>query len=330
MRHTVTFGALATALFALSLGLSEAKSQVTSAAYPTKPIRVIAPSAPGSPPDVIARLLSEPLAAVLGQPVVVENRSGASGTIGLAAVARADPDGYTLGVVTLPSVVAPSLLTKVPYDPAKDLAPVRQLIWSSNVLVVPSSAPYASLAELVTAAKARPGQIQFASGGNGTPAHLSGELFKLGAGLDIQHIPFKGTVPGLAAVIAGQVDLMFATAGVAAAHIKAGKLRALATSAPARIGAFPEVSTMQELGFTDLAVRDWLGIVGPAATPKPLIERIAAAASKVLTRPEVHDRLTAVGYEPVADSDPEAFARLIQSELVRWAKVVREAGIKAD
>jgi tripartite-type tricarboxylate transporter receptor subunit TctC len=323
-------GALLAALLALALAASGARPQGLSAAYPSKPVRVITPTAPGSPPDVLARMLSEPLGAALGQPLVVENRAGAMSTIGLAAVAAAAPDGYTLGILTLPSIVAPSLLQQVPYDTAKDLAPVRQLIWSSNILVVRASARYASLAELVAAAKARPRQIRFASGGNGTPAHLSGELFKLGAAIEIEHIPFKGTVPGIVAVIGEQVDLMFATAGVAASHIKAGKLRALATSAPARIGAFPEIPTMQELGYAEVAVQDWVGIVAPAATPKALRERLASEIGKVLMQPEMRERLTAVGYAPVADSDPQAFARLMQSELARWAKVVREAGIKAD
>jgi tripartite-type tricarboxylate transporter receptor subunit TctC len=317
------------ALFALWLAPADAQPQ-SAQGFPGRPLRLIAPSAPGSPPDVIARMLSEPLAAALGQPVVVENKPGAIGTIGLAAVAKSEPDGHTLGILAMQSVIAPHLLAHVPYDTRKDLAPVRQLIWSANVLVVPAGAPHASAAELVAAAKARPGLIRFASGGNGTPAHLSGELFKRGAGIDIQHIPFKGTVPGVAAVMAGEVDFMFATAGVASGQIKAGRLRALATSAPSRIGALAEIPTMQELGFADLAVRDWFGMVVGAATPRPLIERVAAEAGKALARSDVRERLIAVGYEPVADSDPDAFARLIQSESLRWAKLVREAGIKAD
>lgn len=321
------------AFVATVLGLSlpaEVSAQTTAGSYPTKPVRLIAPSAPGSPPDVVARMLGEPLAAALGQPVIVENRPGAMSTVGLAAVAKAPPDGHTLGVVTLPAVAAPSLLAHMPYDTAKDLAPIRQLIWSFNLLVVRTGAPFASLEDLVAAAKARPGQIRFASGGNGTPAHLSGELFRLGAGIHIEHIPFKGTVPGITAVMGGQVDLMFATAGVAASHIKTGKLRALATSAPARIAAFPDVFTMQELGYAEVAVRDWLGIVAPAATPRSLADRISVDIGKALQQGALRERLIAVGYEPVEDSDPQKFARLLQFELARWATIVREAGIKAD
>ena len=297
-------------------------------AYPTKPVRVISGSTPGVPGDVMVRAIAEPLALRLGQPVVVENRPGAINTIGLGAVARAEPDGHTLGTFSMPSTVAPSLLPQMPYDTLRDLAPVRQLAWVSNVLVVRPAAPVHSVHDLVAAAKARPQLLTFASGGNGTPAHLSGELFRLQAGVELRHVPFKGVVPGVAAVMGEQVDMMFAIAPAVVAHVRSGKLRALATPAPARLQALPEVPTLLELGYA-VDVRDWTGIVAPAATPKAVVARLDAALAEVLARPDVRQRLATLGFES-AESSPENFRTLIASELKRWPQVVREAGIRAD
>lgn len=298
--------------------------------YPSKPIRLIVTAQPGTPGDVVARIIAEPLAAGLGQAVIVENRVGAINTIGLAAVAKAEPDGYTIGVLGLPATIAPSLLTNMPYDTLRDLAPVRQLSWVSNVLVVRPGVRLASIEALVAAAKARPGSLTYASGGNGTPAHLAAELFKRHAGVDIHHVPFKGALAGVSAVMGDQVDLMFATAPAAAGQIKAGKLVAVATSSSARIPALPEVPTMAELGYAAVAVRDWHGIVAPAATPKPIIQRLDSELAKALAEPGIADRLAKVGLEPAADSDPDKFGQWIAAELARWSKVVREAGIKPD
>lgn len=298
--------------------------------YPSRPVRLIAPSAPGSPPDVVARILADRLGAQLGQPFVVENRWGAIGTLGLAAVAKATPDGYTLGMFGMPHVVAPSLIPQLPYDTVRDLAPVAQVIWSSNILVVHNDAPWRSLADLIAAAKANPGRLSFASGGNAAPAHLAGESFKLAAGIDITHVPFKGTVPGVTAVLGRQVDMMFATTGVVAGHLKAGSLRGLATVAPSRLGAYPDVPTMSELGYARFDVRDWHGVVAPAATPRHIIARLAAELRKATSEPVVRERFIAAMYDPVDDSGPEQFGKLIRSELGKWAKVVREAGVRAD
>lgn len=298
--------------------------------YPSRPIRLIAPSAPGSPPDVVARILAERLTAQLGQPVVVENRPGAIGTIGLAALAKATPDGYTLGMVGMPHVVAPSLISPLPYDTLRDLAPVGQAIWSSNILVVHRDSPWRSLDDLIAAAKASPGRLTFASGGNAAPAHLAGESFKLRAGIDIAHVPFKGTVPGVTAVLGKQVDMMFATTGVVAGHLKAGTLRALAAVAPSRLSAYPDVPTMSELGYARFDVRDWHGVVAPAATPKEIIAKLAGEMRKAISQSQVRERLLAAMYEPVYDSGPEQFGELIRSELEKWRRVVREAGVRAD
>jgi tripartite-type tricarboxylate transporter receptor subunit TctC len=299
-------------------------------AYPIKPIHVIVHSPPGGAPDVVARILSERLAPALGQPVVVENRWGGSGTVALAAVARAEPDGYTLGTMSPPQAVAPSLVPQLPYDTARDLAPIRQTTRASMILVVRAGLPLGSVSELIAAAKAQPGRLTYASAGNGTPQHLVAEVFRRDAGVDIRHVPYKGAGAAVAALLGEQVDLLFTTAVTVGAHIHAGRLRPLASTGPSRISGFPDVPTLAESGFAGFDVRDWEGLVAPAHTPQSVIDRIAAEVSKALSAPEVVERLARVGLDPVADSDPAAFGVLIRSELERWAKVVREAGIRVD
>ncbi len=298
--------------------------------YPSRPIRLIAPSAPGSPPDVVARILADWLTARLGQPVIVENRPGAIGTVGLAAVAKAAPDGYTLGMIALPYVVAPSLISRLPYDTVRDLAPIGQAVWSSNMLVVRSESPWHSPSDLIAAARARPGRLTFASGGNATPAHLAGESFKLRAGIELTHVPYKGTVPGVTALLGEQVDMMFATTGVVAGHLKSGRLRALATVSPSRLSAYPDVPTMSELGYARFDIRDWHGMVAPAATPKEIVAKLAGEMRNAISDPQVSKRIVAVMFEPAYDSGPEQFGMLIRSELEKWSKVVREAGLRVD
>jgi tripartite-type tricarboxylate transporter receptor subunit TctC len=296
--------------------------------YPSKPIRIISGAPPGSPGDVAARIIAEPLGNALGQPVLIEHRVGGLSTIALAAVVKANPDGHTLGAVTMPWTVAPYLLSKMPHDMARDLAPVRQLAWVSNVLVVRPAAPFGSVPQLVDTAKARPQELTFASGGNGTPAHLSGELFRMSAAIEMRHVPYQGAVAGVTAVMGEQVDMMFAIAPAVIGHIKQGKLRALATPAPSRLPSLPDVPTLAELGYA-VDVRDWMGIVAPVATPQPVIARIVSALDTVLGQKTVKERLAAAGFEP-AESGPDAFGALIRSELQRWKRVVNEAGIKPD
>lgn len=320
----------AVTVFALSAALVVFAAAADSPTYPAKPVRIIVNSTPGSPPDIVARIVGERLGPALGQPVVVENRPGGIGTIALAAVARAEPDGYTLGTISPPHTVAPSLLTQMPYDTVRDLAPVTQINQAWYLLVVGSGSPVRSLSELLAAAKAQPGRLTYASPGNGTPSHLAAELFKLQAKIDLGHVPYKGGPASMAALLGKQVELTFATASSSGPSLRSGKLRALATTGPARMPGFPEVPTLAELGFTGFDVRDWQGLVVPARTPKPVIERLAAEAAKVLEQPETRERLASIGMEPVSDSGPEAFGALIQAELARWAKVVREAGIRAD
>ena len=298
--------------------------------YPSKPIRLIVPSLPGSPPDVVARILGDRLGAALGQPLVIENRAGAIGTIGLHLVAKAPPDGYTFGVIATPFAIAASLLTRVPYDTATDLAPVTQVVWSANVLVVRGSSPLWSVEDLIAFARAHPGVITYASAGNGTPGHLAGELLKLRAGIDIRHVPFKGTQGGVAAVLGEHADMNFAAPPAVAAYIKSGKMRPLATLAPQRLPAFPEVPTMVELGFAGFVVRDWEGIVTSAGTPKEIIAKMANEIAKVIALPEIKERFASIGMDAASEVGPEKFGTLIQSEIAKWGKVVKDAGIRLD
>jgi len=277
----------------------------------------------------LARLLGDKLASNLGQPVVVENRPGGIGMIGLNAVAKAPPDGYTLGILTLPNIVGPSLIARMPFDIERDLAPVTLFARDANLLVVPSSASARSVAELITLAKAKPGSVKFASGGNSTPAHLAGELFKREVGVDIVHIPYTSAVSGATAMLTGDVDMMFGATVAVSPHVRSGKLRALATTAPRRIPAYPDVPTLVELGYANVAFSGWFGVVAPTGTPKEVVERLHLETQKFGALHETKQRLEAIGLEST-DAGPEEFAAYIRSELRRWSKVVRDAGIKAD
>jgi tripartite-type tricarboxylate transporter receptor subunit TctC len=320
--HAVTT-ALCTALIAATVAAVPAR-----AAYPERPIRLVVPTVPGTVPDVISRLLGERLAAELGQPVVVENRPGAIGTIGLAAVARAEPNGYTLGVLTVPYIVAPSLLAQMPYDTERDLAPVTLVAWNYSVLAVPTGSPARSVADLVALAKAKPGTLKFSSPGNATPPHLGGELFKRAAGIDVYHVPYKGAAPSAAAVMTGEVDMAFAAPGAIAQYVKAGKLRVLATSAPRRLAAYPDLPTLQELGYA-VELSDWQGIVVPAGTPQEVTAALNGAIVKVLAADDFRQRLDVLGMAP-GGMGPSEYATYIREEIRRWGKLVRDAGIRAD
>jgi tripartite-type tricarboxylate transporter receptor subunit TctC len=313
---------LALLLGCLACAIAPAQVPASGAAAP---LVILVGGPAGTPGDVVARAVSGPLAIELGQPVVVENRPGAIGTVALAAVARARPDGLTLGVLGLQAAVAPSLLKSLPYDTHRDLAPVRQLSSVSNVLVVRADSALASLDDLLQAGRA--GSLTYASGGNGTPAHLAGELFRQQLGLKLQHVPFNGAVAGVTAVLGGHVQIMFATSPSVIALINSGKLRALATSAAQRIPALPDVPTMAELGQPAVTVRDWHGLVAPASTPADTLQRIAAALDKVVQAEALQQRLAAAGLDAMQVSGPAAFASLIAREMNRWPTVIERAGI---
>lgn len=317
-------------LTALAVPGAKAADTPVPADYPNKPIRLVASAPPGSPPDVVARMIGERLGAALGQPVVVENKVGAVGTIGLQAVAKAPADGYTFGVLAMPAILAPSLLPSMPYDPQKELAPVSHVVWASNILVVSSSSKLQSLSDVIRFVKDKPGDLTYASGGNGTPAHLAVALLALRSGMQLRHVPFRGAAAGVAAVLGGQVDMMFAAAGAALPHVRSGKLRALATSAPTRLTSVPELPTVAELGFEGFEVRDWQGIVAPAGTPAAIVHKVAAEVRRITTLPEVRERLSAMGMDAVEQGGPDGFGALIKTETVRWNRVVRDAGIRGE
>jgi tripartite-type tricarboxylate transporter receptor subunit TctC len=286
-------------------------------------------AAAGGTADILARLLAARLADGLGQPVVVENRAGAGTNIGMEAVARAAPDGYTLllGAVTL--ATNPSLYSKLSFDPAKDFAPVSLLVTSGNVLVVNPDLPVKSVAELISYARAHPGQLNYGSPATGSTPHLAGELFNSLTGTRLVHVPYKGAALGLNDLIAGRLQLSFDNIPPAIAHIKGGKLRALAVTSAQRSLLLPELPTMIEAGVAGFDVSAWFGLLAPAGTPREAIARLHAETVKALQAPELRDRLTQFGFE-VAGGTPEAFGALIRSETVRWAKIIRESGARAD
>lgn len=247
----------------------------------------------------------------------------------MSAVAKAPADGYTLGLLDFTHTVAPGLLSKISYDIEKDLAVVSLFARPLHLLVVPSGSPAKSLADLVAAAKAKPGHIKYASAGNGTPSHLIGELFKREVSLDIMHIPYKGPLAGANGLIAGDVDMMFGAVAAVAPWIRSGKLRALATPAPRRVAAYPELPTLIEFGYPNVAVASGVGVVAPAGTPREVIGKLHTEIAKVGALPETKRRLEALGMEPV-ESSPKEFAAHLRAELQRWGKVISEAKIKPD
>ena len=297
-------------------------------AWPSKPIRWLNPSAAGGPPDIVVRLVAERLAAALGQPVVVENRPGAAGGIGLAEVLRQPADGYTVTNIFMPVAVAQTLLPRQ-FDLVQDFQPVTQLVWQYNVLVVPAASPTRTLADLVAEMRSKPGALSFASGGNGTPAHLAGELFKQTAGLDAVHVPYKTFPQAVADLMAGQTAFMFASMGPIVQHIRGGKLHPLAIASPQRHPLLPDVPTMVELGYPAIQIRDWQGVLVRAGTPAPVVERLNAEIVKIVAAPKTRERLERLGAEPQTGT-PAAFGDLVRSEVARWGKLVREAGIKPE
>jgi tripartite-type tricarboxylate transporter receptor subunit TctC len=317
-------------LMLLAVGATLVLAKVDAPAYPVKPIRVLVSGAPGTPPDTLARIVAEPLGAALGKPVLVENRPGASGVVAMSTLARSAPDGYTLATIGLPQIVAPGLVAEMPYDTVRDFAPVIQLTWSANVLVVGTSSSMRALSDFVTLAKTKPGVLTYASGGNGTPSHLASELLKRHAGIDVRHVPYKGISAGLGGVMGEQVDIAFAGIATALPLIRSGRLRALATAGAQRLPALPDVPTIAEAGYPGCQQNEWYGVVAPAGTPPEVIGRLAAELARIMAQPEVQARLTHLGLYPVASSGPEALGALIRAELARWKEIVREADIKVE
>jgi len=300
------------------------------AAYPSKPIRLVVPFPPGGATDILAREVAKHLTDAWGQSVVVDNRPGAGGNIGSELVAKAAPDGYTLEMGTVGThAINASLYSKMPYDHIKDFVPVILVAGVPNVLEVNPSLPVNSVQELIAYAKANPNKLNFASSGAGTSIHLSGELFKVMAGVQMTHVPYKGSAPALADLIGGQVQLMFDNLPPSLPQIKAGKLRALAVTSAARAPALPDVPTVAEAGLPGFEASSWFGLLAPAGTPPAIVTKLNAEIAKWLTSPEAKEKLASVGAN-IAGGTPEDFARHIQAETAKWAKVVKESGAKVD
>jgi tripartite-type tricarboxylate transporter receptor subunit TctC len=297
--------------------------------YPNRPLRMIMPASPGGPVDVIGRTVGAGLAEALGQPIVMDNRAGAGGIIGAETVVRANPDGYTLMFAhSGPLAIEAALHSKLSYHPVKDFAPVSLVAASPYVLIVLPATPAKSVKELIALARSRPGKFHFGSGGIGTGLHMASELFNLAAGVKIIHVPYKGANPSVAALMSGEVDMMFNGVSAALPQVKAGRLRAIAISSAQRSPLLPELPTVAESGLT-YETSGWYGLVAPAGTPKAVTARLQASLRQSFDTPEMKERLAAQGIDGIA-STPEQLSRHLRVELDKWTAVVKAAGLKAD
>lgn len=300
-------------------------------AFPSKPLRFVVPYPPGSGTDIVARILGNRLTELWGQQVVVDNRPGAGAIIGIEAIAKAPADGHTFGIADNgPMAINPALYPKLSYHPLKDLAPVTLVANLPFILVVHPSVPAKSTAELVALAKGQPGRLNYASVGNGSAVHLAMELFKSRAGVNLTHVPYKGSAPALTGLLGGEAQVMFVNLLSSMPLVKAGKLRALATGTPRRLSAAPDLPTVAESGVPGYEYQAWFGVVAPAGTPTPVVEKLSADLRRVIGQPDIHARLVNEGgLEPVG-STAEAFAAMLPGEIERWGRLVRETGAKVD
>jgi tripartite-type tricarboxylate transporter receptor subunit TctC len=297
--------------------------------YPSKPVRMVVPSSAGGGTDIVARIMAPELSKRLGQQVVIDNRPGAGTMIGIEVAGKSAPDGYTLLICPSTLAINSALYKKVPYDPQRDFAPITQAVSSASIIVVHPSVPVKTLKELIAFARARPGQINYASAGTGTYPHMTMELFLSMAKLKMVHIPYKGTGPAMIDMVAGQVATMAATILTGMPQIRAGRLRPLAITSAARSPIVPDLPTVAEAGLPGYESVQWYGMLAPARTPRDIITRLHGEATRVLQQPEIKARFAGDGADPVG-STPEEFTRYIQSELTKWAKVARDAGIQQE
>jgi tripartite-type tricarboxylate transporter receptor subunit TctC len=316
-------------VIATATALVQGIGAATAQTYPVKPIRVVVPFPAGGGIDTVARILTPKLTESLGQPAVVDNRVGASGTIGTEAVSKAPPDGYTLLATFASHAQNASLYPKLGYDTVKDFAPITLIATVPNILVVNPSLPVKTVKDLIALAKKHPGEILYASIGNGTPAHLSAELFNSMAGIRMTHIAYKGAAPSIVALISGETQLTFTTVLVAMPHVKSGRLRALGVASLKRAAVLPDIPTIDEAGVRGYESNAWYGLLAPAKTPPAIIEQLHRETVKALQLADVRDNLKAQGAEPVG-STPREFAALINAEIEKWRKVVVATGAKAD
>jgi len=320
-RRNLISGAAGTAAVAIS-----AQAQT---AYPTRPIRLIIPFGPGGGTDNLIRILEPHVSRALGQPLVIENRAGAGGIVGTEIVGRAEPDGYTLVALDSTFVINPGLFPALPYDSARDFAPVTLLARAPVVLLAHPSLPAKTLPELIALAKARPGAFSYASGGNGAPTHIVGEMLKAEAGIDLTHLPYRGTGPAMNDIIAGHVPLGVNGLSASAAHIQSGRVLALAVTGDQRAAAFPDVPTFRELGLPGVDLYTHWGVLTRAGTPEPVINRLAQTFNEAVQRPDLRGRLNDLGYVP-AGTGPESYGETIRGETARITAVIRAANIRLD
>ncbi len=310
----------------LSVGIAHAQTP----AYPAKPIRYVVPYPPGGPLDIVARIVGQKLAARFGQPVLVDNRPGAGGNIGADLVAKARPDGYTIVMGAVAThAINPHLYRKMPYDPVRDFTPITLITQVPNVLVVHPTLPVKSVQDLISLAKARPGALNFGSGSTGSAGHLAGELFKVMAGVDMVHVPYKGAAPAVADLLSGQIQLMFDNLASATPNVKAGRLRAIAVTTERRSPHLPELPTISESGLRGFDVSTWFGVFAPAGIGQDVLTRLHSELIGVLQLPDVRAQLANLGAEPAAMS-PQQFAAFVRRELAKYEKVVKASGAKAD
>jgi tripartite-type tricarboxylate transporter receptor subunit TctC len=297
-------------------------------AYPGRPVRIVVPFAPGGPNDIIARLVARKLGEAQGQPFVVENRAGAGGNIGTDFVAKSTPDGYTLLSAGPGSLIINPLIGKVPYDTQRDFAPITLMARAPNVLVAHPSLPARSVKELIALARARPGAINYGSGGNGSTPHLSAALFAAMTGVTLTHVPYKGTAPATADLIGGQVQIAFLGIPAVLPHLKSGKLRALAVTGLRRSPELPDVPTVDESGVPGYEVSPWYGLLAPAGVPRAIVARLAVATANIVRTPEIREKLALQGAE-AEGSTPQEYAAAIRADTATWVRVVEETGLRA-
>ena len=319
-----------TLISATGLTLPAVPSLVSAQAWPSRTIKLVVPFPPGSSPDFIGRLIAEPLGKALGRAVIVDNRAGAGGNVGTAAVAKAEPDGYTfLFTIQGPLVTAPLLNKSLSYDPMKDLTPVTLVASSPNVLVVDPALGASTLADFVRIAKQKKGQLNYGSVGNGSASHLAMELFKTRAGLDIVHVPYQGFPQVMNAILAGEVQAGFMVPGIAMGQIRAGKLKALGVTTLGRTGSLPDFPSFVEQGYADFEAISWQAVLAPAKTPRPIIDRVSSELIRIIKSDEVRTRMLGQFFS-AAGTTPEALSMLMRTEHERWGRVITTAGVKAE
>jgi len=323
----ITTKKITAALIAALAIVATAGGAVAQSNYPDRAVHMVLGYPPAGPVDIIARIMGDRLSQIWGQPVVIDNVSGAGGNIGGDRVAKAAPDGYTILMATNAQVaINPSLYAKMTYDPAKDLLPISQAVYSPNILVVPNDVPAKTVPELVAYARANPGKLSFASAGVGTTQHLAGELFKAMAHIDIQHVPYRGGAPVITDLLGGRVTMSFIAIAPAIPLVREGKVRALAVTSPTRFGAAPELPTMIEAGYPGFVSILSIGLMAPKGTPPAIVEKIHQDSVKALSTPEVRKKLSDIGMEVIGNS-PAEFAAALAAEAPQWAKVIKDAGI---